>query len=192
MRSAVNMKPSSDASVLRITYEGLTKFESFMYFDRNSIESLSKAWTKNIDSIVADVPNGISEKNAVPGTNISTIWIRRLVVATNSVNYYTVIGKTPDFDNMHFVNVIGGFKTEYNSYVLLKKQTSPKVPLVSDKDKEKKIIKWVPLFEDALSRTFGSNGPLVYIVWDNSKVPNVRDDPLTANAHHGESGSMLE
>ena len=80
------------------------------------------------------------------------------------MNYYTVIVKAPNFDNMHYYNVIGGFKTKYDSYVLLKKQTSPKVPFVSDKDKEKKIIKWVPLFEDTLSRTFGSNGPLVYIV----------------------------
>ena len=159
-----NMKLSSNTSGMRITYEEFTKFQLFMEFDHDSIKSLSKSCSKNIDTIFAGVLNGVVAKNAVPGTNISTISIRRLVVATNSVNYYTVIEKTPDFDNMHFVNVIGGFKTEYNSYVLLKKQTSPKVPLVSDKDKEKKIIKWVPLFEDALSRTFGSNGPLVYIV----------------------------
>ena len=65
---------------------------------------------------------------------------------------------------MHYVNVIGGFKTEYNAYILLKKKTSPEVPLFSDKDKEKKIIRWVPLFENALLRTFGRKGSLVYIV----------------------------
>ena len=42
---------------------------------------------------------------------------------------------------MHYVNVLGEFKTDYDAYVLLKKQTSPEVPLVSDKDKENKIIK---------------------------------------------------
>ena len=77
-------------------------------------------------------------------------------------------------------------------YALLKKQTSPEVPLVSNKDKEKKIIKWVPLFEDALSRKFGSKGPLVYIVQYSDNIPDVGDDNLTANAHYGASGSILE
>ena len=73
----------------------------------------------------------------------------------------------------------------------MKKQTSPEVPLFSDKYKEKKIIKWVPLFEDSLSRTFRSKGPLVYIVRENSKIPNAGDYTLPANVHYGESGSML-
>ena len=33
---------------------------------------------------------------------------------------------------------------------------------------------------------------MVYIVRENGDVPNVGDDPLTANAHYGVSGSMLE
>ena len=51
---------------------------------------------------------------------------------------------------MNYVNVLGYFKTDYDAYVLLKKNTYPEVTLVSDKDKEKKTIKWVSLFEDAL------------------------------------------
>ena len=46
LKSAANMKLSSNASVLRITYEGITNFQSFMDFDRDSIESLSKACSK--------------------------------------------------------------------------------------------------------------------------------------------------
>ena len=107
LKSAANMKLSSYASVLRITYEGLTNFQSFMDFNRDSIESLSKDCSKNVDRIIADFPNGIAAKNAVLGTNISTVPIRRLVVATNAVKYYTVIGQTPDFDNMRYISVIG-------------------------------------------------------------------------------------
>ena len=81
------MKLSSDASVLRITYEGLTNFQSFMDFDRDSIVSLSKACSKEIDMIIADVPNGIAAENAAPGTNISTISILRIIVATNAMKY---------------------------------------------------------------------------------------------------------
>ena len=112
-----------------------------MDFDRDSIESLLKSCSKDTYRIISDVPNGIVAENAVPGTNLSMISTSRLVAATNDVKYYTAIGRTPEFDNMHYVNVLGEFKTEYGAYVLLKKQTSPEVPLVSDKDKEKKIIK---------------------------------------------------
>ena len=65
---------------------------------------------------------------------------------------------------MHYFNVLGEFNTNYNEYVLLKKKTSPEVPLINDKDKEKIIIKWVPLFEDALLCTFGRKCPLCEIV----------------------------
>ena len=127
------MKISSNASVPRITYEGPTNFQSFIDFDCDSIKSLSKTCSKNIDAIVADLPNGIATENAAPGTNINTISIYRLVVARNDVKYYTAIGRTPNFDNMHYVNMLGEFSTGYYAYVLLKKQTSTEVPLVSDK-----------------------------------------------------------
>ena len=101
--------------MLRITYEGLTNFQSFMDFDRNSIESLLKGCIKDIDRIFADVPNRIAAENAVPGKNISAISILWLVVATNAVNYYTAIWRTTDFENMHYVNVIGEFKIYYDA-----------------------------------------------------------------------------
>ena len=57
--------------------------------------------------------------------------------------------------------------------------------------KEKEIIKWVPLFEDALSRTFRSKGHSFYIVRYNANVTDIRYDPLTANTQYGASGSTL-
>ena len=51
--------------------------------------------------VVADVPNGIAAKKAVPGKNISTISICQLVVATNAVMYYIEIRRMHDFYNMH-------------------------------------------------------------------------------------------
>ena len=64
---------------------------------------------------MAYVPNRIAAGNAVPGTSISKISIRCLVVDTDIVNYYTVIGRTPDFDNIHYVNVLGEFKTDFDA-----------------------------------------------------------------------------
>ena len=59
LKIAANIKLSSDASVPRITYEGLTNFQSFMDFYRYSIESLSKDCSKNVDRTIADVHNGV-------------------------------------------------------------------------------------------------------------------------------------
>ena len=94
-------KYTSNSSVLSITYECLTNFQSFVYFDHDSIKPLSKSYSKNIDVVVADVPNGIAAKKAVPGKNISTISICQLVVATNAVMYYIEIRRMHDFYNMH-------------------------------------------------------------------------------------------
>ena len=66
----------------------------------------------------------ITVENAVPGMNISTISIHQLVVATNAVKYYTSIGGMPKFDNMHYINVLGEYSTDYNAYILLNKKTS--------------------------------------------------------------------
>ena len=189
LKSAVNMKLSSYASVLCITYEGLKKFDSFTDFDRESIESLGKSYSKTIDDIIADPPNGIQAENEVPRTNISTIYIRRLVVATHAVNYYRSIGRVPGYYNMNYVNVLSAFNADHDAYSLIWKQDSPDTPFVSDQDKEKKIIKWVPLFEDSLSCTFGSKGTLVYVISESAIVPDVSDDPLDADSHYGAASS---
>ena len=84
-----------------------------------------------------------------------------MVVATHAVKYYRSIGRVPHYENTNYVNIFAAFNTEHDAYSLLWKQDSPDTPFVSNKDKEKNIIKLVPLFEDALSRTFGSKVPLV-------------------------------
>ena len=93
---------------------------------------------------------------------------------------------------MHYRDILTGFKIDHEAYALLKKQDKPDAPIVSDKDKEKRIIKWIPLFEDALSRTFGPRGPLIYLLRKISAVPAEVNDPLVTNAHYGQSESMLE
>ena len=192
LKSNVNIKLASDAAVLRMTYEGVTDFMALLDFDRDSIEALAKACSKTIPAVVADPANGIMAEIEVPGANISSIAIRRLVIAMHAVKYYDAIGRVPTSVSMHYRDVLTGFKVDHEAYTLLKKQDEPDAPVVNDKDKEKKIIKWMPLFEDALSRTFGPRGPLIYVLRENPAVPAEIDDPLDANAHYGQSGSMLE
>ena len=192
LKQSTNMKLSSDASVLRITHEGVTDLSSLRDFDKDSIESLPRACSRAIIAVVADPENGIEAEPAVPASNVSTVSVHRLTVAANASRYYFSINRALTFGNMHYNNVLDGFKTDYAAYLTLKKQDSPDVPLISDKDKDKKVIKWLPLFDDAMSRTFGAKGPLMYVIRENDAVPEEVDDPLDNNRHYGASGSLLE
>ena len=151
-KANTNMKLASDAAVLRITHEGVTDWTSLVDFDRKSIESLGKACSKTIPSITADAVNGIAAEAEISSANLSSISIRRLVIAMHAANYYTFIERIMTAANIHYSNLLLGFKTDYEAYALLREQDGPKAPLVNDKDKEKKVIKWTMSFEDALSR----------------------------------------
>ena len=186
------MKLSTASAVTRITYEGITTYASLLDFDKSSIEALPKACRQTIPAIEEDEANGIDAVPQILGANISTISVRRLIVAMNAAHYYKSIGRALTDASMHYTNVLSGFKDDYDNYLELKKQDKPETPVVNDKDREEKVIKWAPQFEDALSRTFGARGPLIYVIRPNSTVPSEIDDPLLTDAHYGESGSILE
>ena len=145
LKGGNNIKLSSDAAVLRLTHEGITDFNSFLDFDRDSIEALPKACSRSIDAMMADVANNVVAEPAVPGANINSLAVRRLVVAMLATKYYDSIGRAPTEVTMHYNNVLKGFKEDYDAYALLKKQDSPEAPVVNDKDKEKRVIKWISL-----------------------------------------------
>ena len=93
LKNSTNMKLSSDASVLRLTKEGITNFESLTDFDKKSLERLPLTCKENIRAITANPANGITAERAVPGANLSSISVRRLIVAMNALEYYTSIDR---------------------------------------------------------------------------------------------------
>ena len=191
LKSNPNMKLTSDSSVTRITYEGITTFNSLLDFDKKSIESLSTICKESIPAVVADPAAGIAAEAEVRGANISSIAIRRLIVAANAAKYYDSISRTMDATNMHYTNVLSKFKIEWDSYESLRDQDEPDVPLVMDKDADRKIIKWAPIFVDCMSRTYGARGPLSYVLRDDATVPPQADDPLAGDNYFGTSGSLM-
>ena len=94
--------------------------------------------------------------------------------------------------SMHWQNVLTTFQLDWQAYESLKEQDDPKVPFIVDKDSDCKVIKWSPIFLDCLSHTFGSRGPLSYVLCDDVGVPSEVDDPLLPNAYYGDSGSLLD
>ena len=186
------MKLSSDAAVLRILHEGINNFESLLDFDKKSIQALPATCKGGIAAIAEDVPNGIAAEAAVSGANISSISVRRLITAVNAAKYYTSVGRVITTDKMHYTNRLSNFALEWDDYEAVKEQDDPEVPCVIDKDYDRKIIKWSPIFIDCLTRTFGSRGPLAYVLREDPTVPTEVDDPVDVDSYYGISGSLLE
>lgn len=193
LKQSTNMKLSTNSAVTRILHEGITDIDSLIDFDKDSIEALPKACSRAIDEIEADEENEIEAEDAVPAGNISIASVHRLIVAANAARYYRDIGRNRTVARMHYNNILANFKVDHAAYITLKRQDAPQIPLVNDKDRDKKVIKWVPLFEDAMSRTFGSKGPLKYVLRETADVPDEEDDPLANNSYYSEeAGSLLE
>jgi len=128
LKQSTNIKLLSDAAVTRITYEGITDYESLSDFDKDIIDSLPRSCSRALIAVVEDLPNGIAAEPAVVEGNISTISVHRLVVAANAVRYYRDVNRTPDAVCMHYNNVLSDFKTDYEAYCMLKKQDHPDIP----------------------------------------------------------------
>ena len=111
LKSANNIKLSSDAAVNRIIYEGLTNFESLTDFDKKSIESLTATCKEKIPAIT-DIAAGITAEIEIAGANVSSISIRRLVVACSAAKYYTLIGRTINTACMYYAIVLADFKVD--------------------------------------------------------------------------------
>ena len=192
LKTSDNMKLSSNAAVLRLTKEGITNFESLTDFDKKSMERLPATCKETIAQIARDRANNIPAENEVPGANISSISVRRLIVAMNASEYYSSIGRVMTIDNMNYDNILKNFKIEWDTYQDLRDQDAPDVPLISDKENDRKVIKWVPVLHDCLARSYGINGPLSYVLREESDVPDEATDPLQPDSYYGASGSLHE
>ena len=190
LKNASHMKLHSKASVLRLTKEGITNFESLTDFDKKSLEGLPAICKGSIKAIAADAANGIVAERLVPGASLSAISVRRLIVAMNAAQYYTSINRLMTVGNMGYDTVLKGFKIEWDTYQDLRDQDAPDVPLISDKDNDRRVIKWVPVLHDCLARSYGINGPLSYILREDSEVPTEAIDPLELDSYYGSSGSL--
>ena len=93
---------------------------------------------------------------------------------------------------MHYDKVLSGFKVEYESYKDLKREDAPKAPFIQDKDRDKRVIKWDPIFKDAFSRIHGSRGPVIYILWSKQDVPSEEEYPLQTDYYLGASGCLYK
>ena len=191
LKASTNIKLSSDAAVLRVTHEGITNFASLSDFDKKSIENLPGVCKNSIPAIEADPTNSIASETSVAGANVSLISVRRLITAVNATKYYGSIARVMNPQNMAYSSVLAEFKIEYEAYLSIKDDDDAKVPKINDKDADRKIIRWAPIFKDCLSSSFGPRGPLIYVLREDPEVPDEVTDPLLPGFYYGESGSLI-
>ena len=84
--------------------------------------------------------------------------------------------------NMNYSNVLSIFNIDYDTYEELKKEDDPDVPVINDKDNDRNLIQRVSIFTDCLYQTYGSSGPLVYVIQEPIDVPSEVDDTLDADS----------
>jgi len=185
MASEPNMKMGNNVAVNRFIKEGITTYIDLADFNKASLAILAKNTTRSVPAVDADPAASIIAESAVPGTVISTVSMVRIVITCEAVKYYVSTGRVPDAISMHYAYVLVNFKVDYEAYKKLKKQDTPDIPDVKDNDVDRKIIKWIPIFFDCMSRKYGVKGPLAYVLREKAEVPDVSEDPLLLNEYYG-------
>ena len=92
---------------------------------------------------------------------------------------------------MAYSSVLATFKIEHEAYLSVKDEDDAKVPKINDKGNDRKIIRWTPIFKDCLSSSFGSRGPLIYVLREDPEVPDEVINPLIPSYCYGVSGSLI-
>ena len=140
LKAYTNVKLSSDASVLRVTHEGITSYNTLIDFDKADINNLPRVCKGSIDAIPADMKNNVQAEAAVPSANVSSFSVQRLIVAANAARYYGSIGRTLDASSMHYRNVLSTFKIEWEAYEAIMSEDEPKVPRIVDRDGDRMVL----------------------------------------------------
>lgn len=192
LKQGTNIGLATDEAIERIRYEGLTDYDSLVDYDRKSILALQTACQQTIPAIPGATAADPPVRPQIPGVHVPMRSLLRLITAVHAAKYYRSIDRPLNGQGLHYNNVLATYEIERLAYESMKDEGSDmKVPLVQDKDGDRKIINWIPSFHDYCTTLFGAYGPLTYVIRENSDVPDLADDPLLANSHFGSSGSMV-
>ena len=185
------MNLSSDALVLRMTHEVITNFASLYELDKKSMKFLPNICEISIPTIDVHASNNIGFEAAVSGGNVSSISVSRLDAAVNASKYCGSIERVMRNHNMIYSTVLSTFKIDHEAGLYAKDEAEPKVPIINDRDKDRKIIRLSTMFKEYLARSHGSLEPLSYVHREDSAVLDEIMYPLLANCYHGEIGRLI-
>ena len=122
------MNLSSDASVLRLTHEGITNFASLSNFDKKSSQNFPNTCKNGMPVIEVDSTNNIGSKASVVGSSVSSILLSRLITALNVAKHYGSIERVIKPQNVGCASFLETFKIEHDVFLSSKDKDEPKVP----------------------------------------------------------------
>ena len=87
---------------------------------------------------------------------------------------------------MHYTNMLKVFKLEWKAYEAVNNEDDWKISKINDRNGDRKVIYWAPIFLDTLENTHGACSPLRYVLREDSIIPLEVSDPLTV--HDSDAG----
>ena len=92
---------------------------------------------------------------------------------------------------LDYKSVLATFNIEHKACLYIKEDGESKVPKINDKDNDRKIDRWSPIFKECLSNSHGSRGTLICVLLEDPTVTDEIVDPLLAKCYCGKSGSLI-
>ena len=144
-----------------------------------------------IPDVEADGSDSIVAEASVTGSRIISILVSRLVTDFNTSKRRRSIARAMNPHNLGYTSVLETFKIEHEDCLSAKDDDDSKALNVINKDNNRKIVLWSPIFKDCLSNYCRSRGPLICVLRNDSTVPDEIMDPFLANCYCGESASLI-
>ena len=172
---------SSNALVLRLTHEDTTNFSLLSNFDNKRIKNLPKVYKNGIPFVEADATNSIATEASVTRASIYSTSVSNLISAVSASTHYGSIDNVVNPHKMDYASFLATFKIRHESCLSVKDNDDSKAPKINDRDKDRKIISWSPIFMDFLSNSYRLRSPLIFFLREHPTITNKIMEPLLAN-----------
>ena len=164
--------------MLSVTHERITHFTSLSDFDKKSIQWFRKLCKNNIPSIDAYSASNILAEDSITGARISSISVSRLIAADHAAKCYSTIARGMIPQKIIYPSALAIFKIEYEVCLSIEDEIEPKVPKINDRDNDRKMIHWYPIFKGYLASSCDLREPMIYVArqsrysrWNNGPTP---------------------
>ena len=115
---------------------------------------------------------------------MSSILVSSVAAAVNASKCCGSIARVKNPYNMNYLTVLATFKVHHEACLSVKDEDDPKVPKSNDRDNDRKIIHWAPIFKCCLASSHGSRDPLSFSLRDDPEILDESVDPLLANYYY--------
>ena len=176
-------------TLAQINAEGIVTVDDLEDFDDDALKQLADNLRRPGGQVPVDPANPAAGMMATPAFVFGAKSQARLKVACRLVRYHITVGRPTSAANMRWTHVGKNFKVQWDALVRRKEEDRPDTPTIT---KALPILKWIPAFEDHLSRCIGVRDiPLSYVVRADVQVPAAAPALMNNQPHSEEHGSMI-